>query len=288
MTTTTEGPDPSTKDVENPDTKIVAKPAKQTLLERLQAKEIEATAEVEAARARLAAYPEQLREAREQSWYSSPQRKPGSELNGDVKKLIDREQIDLAKMRTLELDLSSLRSAIANEWVRQAERDLLEIRKKDQQERARQSELLKQASEMFVELFDTFNDLLAAAEDHARARAVARQALPEHLAGYLDSEGPALLLSPMPSTFLAFVRLLYGAATSDEVRSEPYEVQMIDSGPIRLESGVVVSGVRPAGVELIETRKRLDDRDILVELVPDLRGSVRKVQLGGNVSTISE
>jgi hypothetical protein len=75
--------------------------------------------------------------------------------------------------------------------------------------------------------------------------------------------------------------MLVAAATDPECRSEPYEEALIDSGPIRLESGQVVSGVRPAGTRLVETRKSLDARNILVELVPDLRSSVRKAQLGG-------
>jgi hypothetical protein len=264
------------------------KSTKQTLLERLQVKQVELTAEVEEARARVAEYPALLQEAREKSWYASPQRRPGTELNGEVRKLTDREQKDLAKMRSLEQDLSALNAVVNEEATREAERSLIEVRKRDNQERTRQRELIKQAGEQFAELFDTYDDLLAAAEDHARIRDEARRTLPANLLAYLDSEGPALLLSPMPTTFQAFTRMLHEAATNPELRSEPYVEPLIDAGVFSTESGARVYDVRTAGTRLVDTRKRLDDRSILIELVPDLRSSVRRVQLGGRIPTITE
>jgi hypothetical protein len=90
---------------------------------------------------------------------------------------------------------------------------------------------------------------------------------------------------PGPSSFREFLELLLTAATDETVRSEPHTEQLVDSGIYgrRDENGGDIGGAtydtRIIGSRTLETRRRLDQRDILFRAVPDLRSIVLALQL---------
>jgi hypothetical protein len=88
----------------------------------------------------------------------------------------------------------------------------------------------------------------------------------------------SLAVTPGPGSFREFVDLLMAAATNEEVRAADYEAPLIDAGPFRTEHGGAVYDVRSAGSEIVSVRRRLDARDVLFNVVPDLRAAVRKLQ----------
>src|SRR2546427_4528764 len=95
--------------------------AEGTKLELLQARESELAIAVEEARARIAAYPDQLHEARSRAIYAKPNVRPGAELNSEVAKLNAKEKKDLDGLRALEADLSACRGVLAIEAQRVTE-----------------------------------------------------------------------------------------------------------------------------------------------------------------------
>jgi hypothetical protein len=51
--------------------------------------------------------------------------------------------------------------------------------------------------------------------------------------------------------------------------------------------GGAVWDTRVVGTRTLETRRRLDDRDVLYHVVPDLRSIVRKLSPSGRIPTIA-
>jgi hypothetical protein len=255
---------------------IVTATAEGSKLELLRAKEAELAIEVDAARARIAEYAAQLQEAREKSWYSSPKRRPGSELNGEVAKITARERKDLAALNGLEGDLSAVRSVIAAEAARVTEEETAEARERLGQLHTEETAIWKQAGELFGELASVWNKYVDLAEEEDRFAT----------ANVLDGSS-ALAVVPAPLSFKSFLLLLHRAATDPEVRLEPYVEQLIDAGPFRTEHGGVAYDVRPAGTRQVEVRRKLDYADRLHDLIPDLRSIVHKLQLVGPVPTIA-
>ena len=74
----------------------------------------------------------------------------------------------------------------------------------------------------------------------------------------------------------SFLRTLVDITTDPAgvFRAEPYEEQLIDSGPIRNENGVVQK-VAPAGTRKVRQRRSIDANDVLYSITPDLPGKVR-------------
>ena len=79
------------------------------------------------------------------------------------------------------------------------------------------------------------------------------------------------------------------AATDADVRSEPHTEQLVDSGVYgrRDSAGNDIGGsvydTRIVGTRTRKTRRRLDERDVLYHVVPDLRSVVGRLSLSGRV-----
>jgi len=83
-------------------------------------------------------------------------------------------------------------------------------------------------------------------------------------------------VEPTPVSLTSFLRTLVDITTDPAgvFRAEPYEEQLIDSGPIRNENGVVQK-VAPAGTRKVRQRRSIDANDVLYSITPDLPGKVR-------------
>jgi hypothetical protein len=255
--------------------------AERSKLELLQDREAELAIAVEEARARIAAYPEQLHEARSRAIYAKPNVRPGAELNSEVSKLNAKERKDLDGLRALEADLSACRGVLAIEAQRVTEEATAEARAQLAKLHDQEEAVWKRGSELFASLADAWNELVEIVETEDRF--VQTNGL----------EGSVLAVEPTPSTFKAFLLLLHTASTDETVRSEPHTEQPVDSGIYgrRDENGNDTGGVtydtRVVGTRSIETRRRLDARDVLFNVVPDLRSVVRALSLSGRVPTIA-
>jgi hypothetical protein len=247
-------------------------------LELLQAKEAELVIEVDAARARIALYPEQLHEARSRAIYAKPNVRPGAELNGEVAKLNAKERKDVEGLRSLEADLSACRGVLAIEAQRVTEEETAEARKQLELLHQQEVAVWKRGSELFASLADVWNELVDIIETEDRFVQ----------ANGLEGSG-VLAVEPTPATFKSLLLLLHSAATDADVRSAPHTEQLVDTGIYgrRDENGNDIGGAfydtRPAGTRTIETRRRLDERDVLYNVVPDLRSVVRRLSLSGRV-----
>jgi hypothetical protein len=252
--------------------------AERSKLELLRAKEAELAIAVDEARTRLAAYPEQLHDARSRAIYAKPNVRPGAELNGEVGKITARERKDLAALNGLEGDLSAVRSVIAVEAVRVAEEETAAARAQQAEYHDQEEAVWKCGSELFAALADVWNELVEIIETEDRFAQ----------ANGLDAAG-ALAVTPAPESFKAWLLLLHQASTDAEVRSELHTEQLVDSGVYgrRDEHGNDIGGAvydtRVVGIRTLETRRRLDERDVLYHVVPDLRGVVRKLSLSGRI-----
>ena len=100
----------------------------------------------------------------------------------------------------------------------------------------------------------------------------------------LDGPGIAAV-EPAPVSLTSFLRTLVDITTDPAgvFRAEPYEEQLIDSGPIRNENGGVVQKVAPAGTRKVRQRRSIDANDVLYSITPDLRGKVRVPMLSGRI-----
>lgn len=253
-----------------------------TKLELLQAREAELAIAVEESRARIAAYPEQLHEARSRAIYAKPNVRPGRELNSEVSKLNAKEKKDLDGLRALEADLSACRGVIAIEAQRVTDEATAEARDQTAELHAKEEAIWRQAAELFGELAYTWNAYATLAEEEDRFASVNRL------------EGPSVLaVEPAPLTFRSFLLLLLAASTDADVRAEPFTEQLADIGAFgrRDDQGNDIGGavyeVRPAGTRQVETRRKLDYGDRLYHVVPDLRSVVRALVLSGRVPTIT-
>jgi hypothetical protein len=252
--------------------------AERSKLELLQAREAELAIAVDEAQARIAAYPEQLHEARSRAIYAKPNVRPGAELNSEVSKLNAKEKKDLDGLRALEADLSACRGVLAIEAQRVAEEattsDRAQLAKLHDQEET----VWKRGSELFASLADVWNELVEIVETEDRFVQ----------ANKLEGSG-VLAVEPTPASFKAFLLLLHTASTDEEVRAEPFVEQLSDTGIFgrRDENGNDLGGAtydsRVVGTRTIETRHRLDARDRLFSIVPDLRSVVRALSLSGRV-----
>jgi hypothetical protein len=107
-------------------------------------------------------------------------------------------------------------------------------------------------------------------------------------ASKLEGSG-VLAVEPTPTNFKAFLLLLLSAATDADVRAEPHTEQLVDSGIYgRRDSdgndlGGAIYDTKVVGSRTIETRRRLDDRDVLYRVVPDLRSVLRRLSLSSRV-----
>ena len=92
-------------------------------------------------------------------------------------------------------------------------------------------------------------------------------------------------MEPAPVSLTSFLRTLVDITTDPAgvFRAEPYEEQLIDSGPIRNENGGVVQKVAPAGTRKVRQRRSIDANDVLYSITPDLRGKVRVPMLSGRI-----
>jgi hypothetical protein len=253
-----------------------------TKLELLQARETELAIAVEEARARVAAYPEQLHEARSRAIYAKPNVRPGAELNSEVSKLNAKEKKDLDSLRALEADLAACRAVLAVEAERVTEEETAEARARLAELHEKEEAVWKRAGELVGELATIWNTYIEVAEKADRFT---------QESGLEGSD--ALAVTPAPASFRSFLLLLLVAATDAEVRADPFEEQLSDIGVFgrRDEHGSDIGGavydVRPAGTRQVEVRRRLDNGDRLYHLTPDLRSVVRALQLSGHVPTIA-
>ena len=143
---------------------------------------------------------------------------------------------------------------------REAEEALVGVRARDGQYRAAQSDILRRAGTAFVDLVRAWGEFCAQVEEHARTREDAARSLPPNLSQHLRAESAPLLLTPTPKTFEAFVRMMTDATLDPNKRG--------------YREGVEGGGVR------------LDLRQALVGLTPDLRGTLRRAELPGNFTTV--
>lgn len=225
----------------------------------LRAHEAELEALLDDARARVQSYPDLLHAARERAVYAG-KRRPGGDLTGEIRKLAEKEKKDVASLRELQGDLAAVRSVLAAEAQREAEESLARVRARDEQYRAAQADVVSKAAAAFVGLVEAWGEFCAQVEEHARTREDAVRSLPPNLSHHLRAESAPLLLTPTPKTFEAFVRMLTDATLDPNKRG--------------YREGVEGGGVR------------LDLRQALVGLTPDLRGTLRRAELPGNFTTV--
>jgi hypothetical protein len=237
-------------------------------LDMLEEQEVRLSEEVEAARARIAEYPALLHDARSRAVYAKPNIRPGAELNGEVAKLTAKEKKDLASLRSLEQDLSAIRAVRAIEAQRETEKAAEAARAQLAGLHEQEREIWSSAGKLVGELATVWNAYTELAEQESR---LAR------------GGASAPLVVPGPQSFKSFLDLLLSAATNEEVRAAPVTEQLADIGVFgrRDAQGNDIGGaeydVRPAGSRQVEVRKRLDERDVLFNAMPDLRGVVRKL-----------
>jgi hypothetical protein len=136
----------------------------------------------------------------------------------------------------------------------------------------------QRAGELFASLADIWNELVEVIETEDRFVQASK----------LEGSG-VLAVEPTPTNFKAFLLLLLSAATDADVRAEPHTEQIVDSGIFgnRDDDGNALPGAtydtRHMGTRQFEVRRRLDERDVLFNVVPDLRSVVRRLSLSGHV-----
>jgi hypothetical protein len=77
--------------------------------------------------------------------------------------------------------------------------------------------------------------------------------------------------------------LTQASDTAEFVDSGIYGLRDSDGNDV----GGAVWDTRVVGTRTLETRRRLDDRDVLYHVVPDLRSIVRKLSPSGRIPTIA-
>jgi hypothetical protein len=240
-------------------------------LDQLRVREAELAEQVEATRGRLSEYSTLIAEARREAVYAGKAR-PGGELGGAVRTLIDKDRKDATALIGLEGDLSAVRSVIAEEAARQAEEATASARAQLAEFHVKEEAIYQRGGEAFAALASIWNELMEIAEEESRVAA----------ANGLEPPG-ILSVEPVPSTFKSFLDLLYVAATDPTVHAPPHVQELTETGNY---GGVYET--RPAGTKTTEVRRRLDHGDRLHGLIPDLRGIVQRLSLSGNIPTISE
>jgi hypothetical protein len=244
-------------------------------LDQLRAREAELVEKVEAKRASLDEYPAKIAEENLNLVYAG--KRPLTQLNTPLQKLRDAEKKDATTLTTLEGELSAVRTVIAEEAARLDLERTAAARAHLAELHAKEEAVWKESGELLGELSNAWNKYVALAEEEDRLAT----------ANGLDGSS-ALAVVPSPRTFRDYLLLLHKVATDDEVRLDPYEEQLIDSGTFRGKFGEAIHDIRPAGTRQVEVRRKLDYGDRLIHLVPDLRSVVHKVQLSGRIPTIAE
>jgi hypothetical protein len=241
-----------------------------TKLGLLRAKEAELAIAVDEAIARVAAYPEQLHEARSRAIYARPNVRPGAELNGEVAKITAKERKDVASLNGLQGDLSAVRSLIVTEAARVHEEETAEARKQLKLLHEQEASVWANAGGLLGELATAWNSYVEHIEQSHQVASAN---------GLESSDARAVI--PGPATFEEFISLLLAASTDEDVRSEPYTEQLVDSGIYGRRGsdgedlGGAVYDTKVVGTRTVDTRRRLDERDVLYRVVPDLRHVVR-------------
>jgi hypothetical protein len=244
--------------------------AERTRLEILRAKEVELTAEKDAVRERLASYPAKIAAEREQAWYSKPSKRPLTQLNSPLQKLIDADAKDAKILAGLEADLSAMRSVIAEEDLRVREQETAEARAQLELLHDKEEAVYQRGGEALAALASVWNELVEILEEASQLAAANRL------------EAGILAVEPVPPTFKSWLNLLLVAATDPDVRAEPVVREETETGNF---GGVYET--RPVGLVTTEVRRRLDARDRLFHLIKPLGDVVLKPQLSGRIPTIT-
>jgi hypothetical protein len=215
-------------------------------------------------------YPQELHEPRQRSWYSSPKARPGAELTGEVAKLTAKEKKDVASLNGFQGDLAAVRAILAVEAQRESERTADAARKQLASRHELEESAWTDAGRVFAELANAWN----------RYVTIAEESITYASSNGLDaSDAPAV--TPAPASFKDFIALLLAASTDEDVRSAPHTEELLDSGIFgrRGSNGEDLDGAtydtRIVGTRTVDTRRRLDERDVLYRVVPDLRHVVR-------------
>jgi hypothetical protein len=231
-----------------------------TDLERLRQQEAELVTLHEQVTARLRSYPE-IREERERSIFVG--RRPLETKGSPLAKLLADDRKDAEVVRHIEADLSAVRSVIEREDVRVREQKVAEARELLEQSHEKAEQAWKRAGGKFAELVKIWNEIIELDEEAAR---IAR-------AGGIQGQGIAAV-EPTPETFGDLLGLLVDVCLdpTGQRRTPDYEEQLVDSGPVRTETGELVHRIRRAGTRLVQVCRPADHRDRLFHLLPNLRG----------------
>jgi hypothetical protein len=232
-------------------------------LAQLRQHEAEMIQERDEAQARLAEYEPKQAAAREQHYFTKGTKRPLGNANSALQKLLDAEQKDLAALRSLEADLSAIRVAIEARDAAVREQKTAEARKEVEQLNEKEEAIWESAGALFEQLVSTWGEHGAIVRE---TRSLAR-------ANGLDASD-TLAVEPAPETFRDFVGLLLDVCLdpTGQRRTPDREEQLLDSGPIRTETGELVHRIRPAGTRLVQVRRPADHHDRLIAILPDLRG----------------
>jgi hypothetical protein len=245
-------------------------------LDQLRSREAELAEKVEATRSRLSEYPVKIVEANLELVYAG--KRPLTQLNSPLQKLRDAEKKDVTTLVTLEGELSAVRTVIAEEAQRVTEEETAEARRQLEQLHKQEEGVYQRAGELFASLADVWNELVEIIESEDRFVQASK----------LEGSG-VLAVEPTPANFKTFLLLLHTAATAEDVRSAPHTEEIVDSGIYgrRDKDGNDIGGAtydtKTVGTRTRETRRRLDERDVLFNAVPDLRSVVRALSLSGRV-----
>jgi hypothetical protein len=251
-------------------------------LDQLRSRGAELAEQVEATRGRLSEYSTLIAEARREAVYAGKAR-PGGELGGSVRTLVDKDRKDATALIGLEGDLSAVRSVIAEETSRLALEETAEARAQLATLHEQEEAVWSRAGEAFGDLAGVWNELVQVLEEESRVAT----------ANGLEAPG-ILAVEPAPSTFKAFLLLLHTAATDPAVHAAPHVQELTETGIFgrRDEQGNALPGAyfdtRPAGTKTTIVRRKLDEHDRLFHLIPALGSIVRKLQLSGGIPTITE
>jgi hypothetical protein len=254
-----------------------------TRLELLQEQEATLAEQVEQLIEKIAVYPEQIRAAREEAFYAKPSKRPLASLNSPLQKLIDAEKADVVKLNGLQADLAAVRNVIQQEDVRVREQETAGAREQLAKLHDKEEKVWQRAGELLGDLAAVWNELVEIVEEESQLAAANR----------LDGSG-ILAVEPVPSDFKAFLSLLHVAATDPAVHAAPHVQELTETGIFgrRDEHGNALTGAyfdtRPAGTQTTIVRRKLDEHDRLFHLIPALGSIVRKLQLSGRISTITE
>jgi hypothetical protein len=172
-------------------------------------------------------------------------------------------------LRSWEADLSACRGLVQQESDRVHEQETAEARKQLEILHEQEKDVWAKAGGLLADLATAWNAYVEHVEPAHR------------LARVNGLEGSdALAVSPGPNSFREFLDLLLTAATDETVRSEPYTEQLVDSGVYGRRGsngedlGGAVYDTKVVGTRTVDTRRRLDERDVLYRVVPDLRSVV--------------